>query len=129
MTKQSILQNIRSYFRPAQETVIPDRAQKLRLSGKELRIPISGYPDYRIEMGKQILHLSPDPGIAASDNESPYDFILFDPERYSNGITHFQRLSPGTTLTIDSKVEYQEHIFSSPRDAFIGAWYLYFTYR
>jgi hypothetical protein len=118
MTKPSFWKNIQGYFRPESETIIPAQSQKLRLSGKELRIPISGYPEYRIEMGKQILQLSPDPGVAASGNESAYDFILFDPERYSNGITHIQRLSPGTTLAIDSKVEYQEQVFSSPRDAF-----------
>ncbi|MDH3899690.1 MAG: metallophosphoesterase [Gammaproteobacteria bacterium] len=118
MTSQSIWQNIRDYFRPGHETVIPDHSQRFRLSGKGLRIPISGYPEYRIEMGKQTLHLSPDPGVAACHKESPYDFILFDPERYINGIAHFQRLTPGSTLAIDSKVEYQEHVFSSPRDAF-----------
>jgi hypothetical protein len=118
MTKPSIWKNIQDYFQPGQETVILDRSRKLRLSGKELRVPLSGYPDFRIEMGKQILHLSPDPGVAVRHNESPYDFIVFDPERYFNGIAHFQRLSPGTTLAIDSKVEYQEQVFSSPRDAF-----------
>jgi hypothetical protein len=117
MTKQSIWNNIRGYFRPQQETVILDHSQRLRLSGKELRISLSGYPEYRIEMGKQTLILSPDPGVAA-DNESPCDFILFDPERYLHGIAHFQRLSPGSTLAIDSKVDYQEQVFSSPRDAF-----------
>jgi hypothetical protein len=118
MTKQSILEKIRGYFQPRQETVILDHSHRLRLSGKELRIPISGYPEYRIEMGKQTLILSPDPGLAAADNESPCDFLLFDPERYLNGIAHFQRLSPGSTLAIDSKIEYQEQVFSSPRDAF-----------
>ena len=118
MTKQSIWKNIQDYFRPQQETVILDHSRRLRLSGKELRIPLSGYPEYRIEMGKQTLILSPDPGIAAADNESPCDFILFDPEQYPDGVAHFQRLSPGSTLAIDSKVDYQEQIFSSPRDAF-----------
>ena len=118
MTKQSIWQNIRGYFQPARETVNLDHSQRLRLSGKELRIPLNGYPVYRIEMGKQTLILSPDPGVAAADNESPCDFILFDPERYLDGIVHSLRLSPGSTLAIDSKVEYQEQVFSSPRDAF-----------
>jgi hypothetical protein len=118
MTKQSILEKIRGYFRPRQETVILDHSRRLRLSGKELRIPLSGYPEYRIEMGKQTLILSPDPGIAVADNESPCDFILFDPERFLNGIAHFQRLPPGSTLAIDSKIEYQEQVFSSPREAF-----------
>jgi len=108
---------MRGYFRPQQETVIIDRSRRLRLSGKELRIPLSGYPEYRIEMGKQTLILSPAPGVAA-DNGSPCDFILFDPERHPDGIAHFQRLSPGSTLAIDSKVDYQEQIFSSPREAF-----------
>ena len=118
MMKRSIWQNICGYFQPGQETVNFDQSQRLRLSGKKLRIPLNGYPVYRIEMGKQTLILSPDLGVVASDNEPPCDFILFDPERYLDGIAHFQKLSPGSTLTIDSKVEYQEHVFSSPRDAF-----------
>ena len=69
-------------------------------------------------MGMQTLILSPAPGIVEGDNDSPCDFILYDPERYTNGIAHFLRLSPGSTLEIDSKVEYQEQVFSSPRDAF-----------
>jgi len=118
MTKQSIWKNIRGYFRPECETVIPAQAQKLRLSGKELRIPLNGYQEFRIEMGKQILSLSPDPGVTTCPGESPCDFLLFDPERYSEGITHTQRLSPGSTLALDSKVEFQEQVFSSPREAF-----------
>ena len=118
MAKQSIWQHIRGYFQPGQETVHLDHAQRLRLSGKELRIPLHGHPVYRIEMGKQTLILSADPGISATDNASPCDFILYDPDRYLHGIAHFQRLSPGNTLAIDSKVEYQEQLFSSPRDAF-----------
>jgi hypothetical protein len=118
MTKQSLWENIRDYFRPRQETVTLDHSQRLRLSGKELCIPLSGYPEYRIEMGKQTLILSPDPGVTVAGNGSPCDFILYDPDRYLNRIAHFQRLSPGSTLAIDSKVEYQEQVFTSPRDAF-----------
>jgi hypothetical protein len=118
MTKKSIWRNIRDYFDPGPETVTLDQSQKLRLSGRELRIPLSGYQEYRIEMGKQMLILSPDPGVAAANNKSPCDFILFDPQRRHSGVAHFQRLSPGSTLAIDSNIEYQEHLFSSPRDAF-----------
>lgn len=118
MARNSVWQTIRDYFRPRQETVVPDSGQKLRLSGKELRIPLSGYQDYRIEMGKQTLVLSPDPGVAIGNNGAPYDFILFDPERYPGGIAQFLRLSPGCTLEIDHKNEYQEQVFSSPREAF-----------
>ena len=118
MTKKSIWKNIRGYFQPLPETVIPDHSQRLRLSGKELRIPLSGYQEYRIEMGKQTLMLSPDPGVTHCDTGSPCDFILFDPERYVKGVSHFLRLTPGSTLAIDRKIADQEHVFSSPRDAF-----------
>jgi len=116
--KRSLLQNIRAYFSPACETVLLEKSRKLRLSGTPFRIPIEGYPEYRIEMGKQTLYLCPDPGVAGHEAGSPYDFILFDPERYFSGISHFQRLSPGSTLVIDSNIEYQEHVFSFPREAF-----------
>jgi hypothetical protein len=118
MTKKSIWGEILGYLRPAQETVIPDKSEKLRLSGVELRIPIRKYQEFRIEMGKQTLILSPDPRITAADDESAYDFIMFDPERLIKGVAHCLRLSPGDTLAIDHKIEYQEQVFSSPRDAF-----------
>jgi hypothetical protein len=118
MTGQSIWKNIRDRFRPGQETVIPAPAQKLRLSGKEICIPLHGYQDYLIEMGKQTLILSPAPGITAANHASAYDFILFDPQRYGVGVAHFQRLSPGSTLVVDRKVDYQKQVFSAPRDAF-----------
>ena len=116
--KQSLLQNIKAYFSPASETVILEKSHKLRLSGKAFRIPLEGYPEYSIEMGKQTLYLCPDPGVAGHEEGSPYDFILFDPERYLSEVSHCQRLSPGNTLVIDSNIEFQEHVFSFPREAF-----------
>lgn len=118
MTKQSLWNNIRGYFRPECETVTPEKSQKLRLSGKEIRIPVEGYTAFRVELGNQVLNLYPDPGIAESDRKPQYDFILFDPERYFTGIAHWQRLAPGETLSIDRHTEFQEHVFSSPREAF-----------
>ncbi|MBT8120919.1 MAG: metallophosphoesterase [Gammaproteobacteria bacterium] len=118
MKNKSIWEDILGYFQPGRETVIPDLSRKLRLSGKELRVPLSGFQEYRIEMGKQTLMLSPDPGVAAVDSESPCDFILYDPERYESGVAHYERLRPEDTIAIDHKIAYQEQIFSSPRDAF-----------
>ena len=69
-------------------------------------------------MGKQTLYLCPDPGVAEHEEGSAYDFILFDPERYFSGISHCLRLSPGRTLVIDGKIEYQKHVFTFPREAF-----------
>ena len=69
-------------------------------------------------MGKQTLFLCPDPGVTRQNPGAPYDFILFDPDRYFSGITHYERLSPGSTLAIDRNIEFQEHVFNFPRDAF-----------
>ena len=118
MMKLSMWQKIRNYFRPDCVTITLEQSRKFRLSGKELQIPVKGFTGYRIELGKQILHLYPACGMGETGDESPRDFILFDPDRYFSGITHLQRLSPGCTLTIDRNVEYQEYMFSSPRDAF-----------
>jgi len=107
-----------AYFSPACETVILEKSRKLRLSGTPIRIPVEGYPEYRIEMGEQTLYLCPDPGVTGHEEGSPYDFILFDPDRYLSRISHYQRLSPGNTLVIDSDIDYQEQVFSFPRDAF-----------
>jgi len=63
-------------------------------------------------MGKQTLYLCPDPGMAGYEQGSPYDFILFDPERYFSGISHYQRLSPGDTLVIDHKTEHLFLVFN-----------------
>lgn len=116
--KRSLLQNIKAYFSPPCETVVAEKEQKLRLSGKAFQIPIKGYPEYRIEMGKQTLYLCPDPGLTGHRSAIAYDFLLFDPERYLSGISHYQRLSPGNTLVIDSNTAYQEHVFTFPREAF-----------
>jgi predicted phosphodiesterase len=116
--KRSLLQNIKAYFSPPCETVMLETSRKLRLSGKPARIPVEGYPEYRIEMGEQTLYLCPAPGVAGHEPGSPYDFVLFDPDRYFSGISLCQRLSPGDTLAIDSDVEFQKHVFSFPREAF-----------
>ncbi len=116
--KQSMWKNIRGYFRPDSETIVPEQAQKLSLSGREIRIPIMGFPTFEIELGKQIVHLRPDPRLSCGAAPSAYDFILFDPQRYGHGIAHLQRLAPNTTLSIDSDVPYQQYVFSLPREAF-----------
>jgi len=69
-------------------------------------------------MGKQRLQVHPDLSIDKKAQRVPYDFIVFDPQRYRTGISHCLRLSPGETLAIDRNAEYQACAFSSPRDAF-----------
>jgi hypothetical protein len=116
--KQSLINKIRTYFSPGIETMVPGDSRKLRLSGKPVRIPITGYPVFRIEMGRQTLHLSPSPSLAGRQEDMPCDFVLYDPERYFSEISYTLRLSPGNTLEIDRNAEFQQHVFSFPRDAF-----------
>lgn len=118
MTKQSIWENIRGYFRPECETVIPEKSQKLRLSGKEIRIPVRKSQAFQIEMGKQVLNLYPDPAVAETERKAQVDYLLLDPARYFSGIAHWQRLAAGATLSIDRHARYQEYVFSLPREVF-----------
>ena len=67
-------------------------------------------------MGKQTLILSPDPGITAADNESAYNFILFDPERLIKGVAYRLRLLPRKYVAFDHKIDYQEQVISSRSD-------------
>jgi hypothetical protein len=116
--KRSFWKKLHGYLGSADETVILEPSQKIRLSGKRTRIPLSGFPIFEVEMGKQRLYVYPDLSIDERARRNPCDFILFDPQRYGSGISHFLRLRPGKTLVIDRNTEYQAHAFSSPRDAF-----------
>ena len=119
MTKNSSFwKNLLGYLGAADETVTLAPSQKLRLSGKRTRIPLSGFPIFEVEMGEQRLHIVPDLSVDKRKQKTPCDFILFDPQRYCAGISHCLRLSPGETLSIDRNAEYQDYVFSSPRDAF-----------
>ena len=119
MSKNSpFWKNLLGYLGAADETVMLAPSQKLRLSGKRTRIPLSGSPIFEVEMGKQRLHVHPDLGVDKRARKTPYDFIAFDPQRYCSGISHCLRLSPGETLAIDRNAEHQTYVFSSPRDAF-----------
>ena len=119
MTKNSSFwKNLLGYLGAADETVTLAPSQKLRLSGKRTRIPLSGFPIFEVEMGEQRLHIVPDLSVDKRKQKTPCDFILFDPQRYCAGISHCLRLSPGETLAIDRNAEYQDYVFCSPRDAF-----------
>jgi hypothetical protein len=114
----SFLKKLLGYLDGADETVSLAPSEKLRLSGKRSRIPLSGSPIFEVEMGKQRLHLYPDLSVDKRAQRTPHDFIAFDPKRYGSGISHCLRLSPGKTLAIDRHAEHQAYAFSSPRDAF-----------
>ena len=96
---------------------MPEPAQRLRLSGKGIRIPIQG-TSFAVEMGKQTIHLCPDLPVDSALRQPPFDFILFDPELYYSGIAHTLRLSPGQKLAIDYREESQKIVFSHYREAF-----------
>lgn len=116
-SKHTFLSSLRKRFRGSFETVTPSISEKLRLSGKGLRVPFQGIP-FVIEMGKQILHVYPDLPVDHSLRTTPHDFIVFDPELYHSGIAHFLRLSPGKKLAIDYREESQKLVFSHYREAF-----------
>jgi len=118
MNKQSsFFSGLRSRLGGGHESVTPEPSQRLRLSGKGIRVPFQGTP-FAIEMGKQTLHVCPDLPIDPRLREPPHDFIVFDPELYYSGIAHSLRLAPGKKLAVDYREESQKLVFGHPRDAF-----------
>ena len=114
---RSFFAGLRSRLGGGYETVTPAPAQRYRLSGKGLRVPIPGMP-FAVEMGKQILHVCPDLPVDPGLRKQEHDFIVFDPELYYSGIAPCLRLSPGKKLAIDYREEKQSLVFSHTRDAF-----------
>jgi hypothetical protein len=108
---------MRKRFGGSSETVNLDQTDRLRLSGKGLRISGQETP-FVVEMGKQTLHIRPDRPVNARLRTPPYDYLVFDPELYYAGIAHSLRLRPGETLSIDYRDEYQKLVFSRPKHAF-----------
>ncbi len=119
--KRSFLSTLWDRLGGGSETVTPAPAERLRLSGKALRIPLGGSesdPGFEVEMGRQRLQIHPDLAVDASRRNPSPDFLVFDPELYLPGPAHFIRLAPGTNLAISHGSEEQKQLFSQPREAF-----------
>ena len=115
--KRSFLAALWERLGGGSETVVPGPRERLRLSGKALRIP-HGSASFEIEMGRQRLQIHPDLALDSRFQKTPPDFLLFDPQRYLPGPGDFLRLAPGQTLAISHSAEDQRQLFSYPRDAF-----------
>jgi len=114
---RSFLQSLRNHFGGGYQSVTLAPAERLRLSGKGLRVPFQGEA-FVIEMGKQTLHVCPDRPVEPDPRKPPCDFILFDPQLYFSGIAHALRLKPGQSLAIDHREEHQRLVFGRPKHAF-----------
>jgi hypothetical protein len=115
--KKSLLAGLRKKFDGNYESATPKPSERLRLSGKKLRIAFQGMP-FVVEMGKQTLHICPDLAVDKDARKPPHDFIVFDPKLYYTGIAQTLRLAPEEKLAIDHREESQKHVFSRPRHAF-----------
>ncbi len=104
------------------ETLTPEPSDRLRLSGKAIRIPFPGQgtprPCFEVELGRQRLQIHPDPILDSDHRSSPPDYLLFDPQRYLPGPSHFLRLAPGKSIAISHGDESQKQLFSHSREAF-----------
>ena len=123
----SILSRLRGVLNAEHEDASIAPSERLRLSGKGLRVPIRNKP-FVVEMGKQTLNFLPDlplvdsTGKELSDeavsNHLPCDFLVFDPLIYGHEIAQTLRLSHGKKLRIDYRQENQKLVFTHSRDAF-----------
>ena len=121
--KPSFLAKLLDRLSGGSETVTLGPADRLRLSGKALRIPLperdpSGLCAFKVEMGRQQLQIRPDLAVEPDRRGSASDFLLFDPERYLPGPGQFIRLAPGESVAISYRARDQRLLFSHPREAF-----------
>ena len=115
--KRSFLRGLHKHFERSYETVNPETSDRLRLSGKGLRVQ-GEEMSFAIEMGKQTLHVCPDLPLNPRLRKPPFEFVVFDPELYYSGIAHSLRLKPGEILSIDYRQEQQKLAFGHPKHAF-----------
>jgi hypothetical protein len=112
-----VLKTLRDYFGGASDTFQPEPRQRIRLSGRGTRIPLTGRP-FEVQMGRQVLHLYPDLPADEARQQPPFDYLLFDPERLAAGVAHVLRVRSGEKLDISHRDPPQRHTFTHPRDAF-----------
>ncbi len=112
--KRSIWANLRTYWGGEAETVTPAPLQRLRLSGRAIRVPVQAEP-FAVEMGRQRLHLIPDLPLPTQHRTPPYDYLILDADHYAAGLYHFLRLRPGQKLDVDHRTEDLD-LFSHPRE-------------
>ncbi len=115
--KRSFLSALWDRLGGGSETVTPSPSERLRLSGKAIRIPLQGF-SFEVEMGRQRLQIHPDLALDPGQRKDPPDFLLFDPELYLPGPGHFVRLVPGKSVAISHGATDQRLLFSHPREAY-----------
>ena len=103
----SKLKGLLKKFGGGSETVKLKSSDRLRLSGKALRV-VGREASYVVEMGKQTLHICPDRPVNPLLRKPPYDYVIFDPKLFHSRISQSLRLRPGETLSIDYRQE-QRH--------------------
>jgi len=113
----SLLKQLRKRFGGGSDTVILQASDKLRLSGKAVRVECQETA-FIVRMGKQTLHVCPDRPVDPGLRKPPYDYLVFDPGLYHSGIAQSLRIQPGETLSIDYRQEQQKLVFSRPKHAF-----------
>jgi hypothetical protein len=116
-SKHSLVKELRKRFGGKAETVKLAPADRLRLSGKGIRIA-GMETSFAVEMGKQTVHVCPDRSANNSGRKPPFDYLVFDPKLYYSGLAHSLRIKPGQTLSIDYRQEHQKLVFSKPKHAF-----------
>jgi len=115
--RRSFFSGLRKRFGSQHDTVTLAPSERLRLSGRGLRVPIQDN-SFVVKMGKQTVHICQDIPLGDTPDKSQPGFVLFDPDMYYSGISHSLRLLPGHKLAIDYREENQEFVFSHKRDAF-----------
>lgn len=109
----SLLRHIKERLTGHPDSVDLAVTPEVRLTGKGVRVPREG-PPLELSMGDQRLWILP--AGDAVDGTTMAGCLLFDPDRYLNGIAQSLRVTVGERLILDSEADHQRQVFSNPRE-------------
>ena len=109
----SLLRHIKEGLTGRPDSVDFAVTPEVRLSGKGVRVAREG-PPLELSMGDQRLWILP--AGDAVDGTTMAGCLLFDPERYLNGIAQSLRITAGEHLILDSEADHQRQVFSNPKE-------------
>ena len=121
--KQAFLKSIFESIGKPVDTVVPQPGQRLRLSGRRLRMQLPHRP-VEVELGSERLHIQKEIRCDGSVGPGLPDLIVFNPDLNPTQINYSLRIKTGQSLHISHDEPNQEHLFRKPREAFRRNFYL-----
>jgi len=114
---RSWLLRLKRAFGLSHDTLRPQPGERLRLSGRGIRIPL-GRTSFVLELGADRIQVDPHGPEEEPPGASPGEVLIRNAAHSDSGIAHFLVLAPGRRLEFDSGVPEHRLLFDQPKEAF-----------